>query len=153
VTLTTQRVFDGFLGDASRAFYYGHSYTANPVGCAAALASLAIFRDEQLLASLPEKIAILKGLLDSLQELPGVGDVRQRGLIAGIDLVQDKVAGTRYPAEARTGAKVCVEARQHGLLTRPIGDTLVLMPPLCVTLDEMAEMVRALRKAIVEICG
>lgn len=153
VTLTTQRVFDGFLGDASRAFYYGHSYTANPVGCAAALASLAIFREEKVLGKLPEKIAVMKGLLDSLRELPHVGEIRQRGLIAGIDVVQDQATGTRYPAEQRTGAKLCMEARQHGLLTRPIGDTLVLMPPLCVSLDELAEMVRALRKAIIEICG
>ena len=154
-TLTTQRVFDGFLGDPSegRTFYYGHSYTANPLGCAAALASLAIFREENVLEKLAGKIEAFTGLLATLESLSHVKEIRQCGFIAGIELVADKSAQTSYAPHLLTGAKVCREARHHGLLTRPIGDTLVLMPPLSVTQDELTRMVTALRKAIVEICG
>ncbi|MCX6854521.1 MAG: adenosylmethionine--8-amino-7-oxononanoate transaminase [Verrucomicrobia bacterium] len=139
-TMTTERVFEGFLG-AGRAFYYGHSYTANQLGCAAALGSLRVFREESVMQLLPAKIALLTKLLDELRDLPQVMEIRQCGLMAGIEI------GPYAPEEMR-GAKVCLAAWQHGLLTRPVQDTLVLMPPLSVTESELTRMVQALRAAM-----
>jgi adenosylmethionine-8-amino-7-oxononanoate aminotransferase len=143
-TMTTERVFEGFIGEG-RAFYYGHSYTANQLGCAAALGSLQVFREEQVMEHLPAKIARLTELLQSLRDLPSVIDIRQCGLIAGIEIGP-------YPLEELRGVKACLAARNHDLLTRPIADTLVLMPPLSVTDDEMTRMVQALRLGIEEAC-
>lgn len=142
-TMTTERVFEGFLG-AGRAFYYGHSYTANQLGCAAALGSLQVFREENVLERLPAKVALFTNLLDSLRDLPSVMDIRQCGMIAGIEIGP-------YASEQLMGVKTCLVARHHGLLTRPILDTLVLMPPLAVTDEELATMVQALRLAIQEV--
>lgn len=139
-TMTTERVFEGFLG-AGRAFYYGHSYTANQLGCAAALGSLQVFREERVMENLPAKIAHLTKLLDDLRDLPEVMEIRQCGLIAGIEIGP-------YAAEEMRGVKVCLQARKHGLLTRPVVDTLVLMPPLSVTESELIRMVQALRAGI-----
>jgi adenosylmethionine-8-amino-7-oxononanoate aminotransferase len=143
-TMTTERVFDGFIGPG-RAFYYGHSYTANQLGCAAALGSVQVFREERVMDHLHVKIAHFTELLQSLRDLPAVIDIRQCGLIAGIEI------GPSPPEELR-GVKACLAARKHGLLTRPIADTLVLMPPLSVTDDEMTRMVQALRFGIEEAC-
>jgi adenosylmethionine-8-amino-7-oxononanoate aminotransferase len=146
-TLTTGRVYDAFLGGAERAFYYGHSYTANPLGCAAALASLAIFEEEGTLDSLPGKIARMKEGLAGLRERQTlVHEVRQCGLIAGIELRMPD--GSRFPASERFGEAVCAAARAHGLLTRPILDTIVLMPPLCVTEGEIDRAISALESAL-----
>lgn len=135
-TLVTGAVYDAFLGGADRALYYGHSYTANPLGCAAALASLDVFRAERTLERLPDAIERLRDSLAELQRRHGVVyDVRQCGLIAGIELRHRD--GRKFPPEARTGEEFCRRARSHGLLTRPILDTIVLMPPLCVTAAEL----------------
>jgi adenosylmethionine---8-amino-7-oxononanoate aminotransferase len=141
-TLTTQRVFDGFLGDPSegRTFFYGHSYTGNQLGCAAALASLDLFREDRLLETLPSKVAKLTTLLEPLTRHPRVKEVRQCGMMAGVEIKSD----------TPIGAKVCLAARKHGLLTRPIVNTIVLMPPLCVTDEEMTFMINALTHAIDE---
>lgn len=150
-TLTTNRIFDAFLGGPERAFYYGHSYTANQLGCAAALASLAIFREENVLATLCEKIARLTTLLASLAKQRCVAEIRQCGFIAGIELRRDD--GTAFAAEERVGALVCLAARKHGLLTRPIRDTIVLMPPYCITDHQLAQSVEAIASAVAEVCG
>ncbi len=150
-TLTTEGVFEAFLGGAERTLYYGHSYTANQLGCAAALANLAIFRDERVLESLSGKIAHLARLLNGLRALPQVGEVRQCGFIAGVDLRARN--GDPLRTEELTGAKVCQAARKHGLLTRPIRDTVVLMPPYCITEAQLESAVGALAAAIEEVCG
>lgn len=137
VTLTTERVFEGFLGEPheGRTFFYGHSFAGSQLGCAAALASLQVFRDEHVLEQLPDKMARLGALM---AELPGY---RQCGMIAAMTIDSPDLS---------LGSKVCLAARKHGLLTRPIGNTIVLMPPLCVTLDEIERMVAALRAALAE---
>ena len=137
VTLTSERVFEGFLGEPheGRTFFYGHSYAGSQLGCAAALASLRVFREDRVLEQLPAKITRLGELMASL---PGY---RQCGMIAAM---------TVDSPDLTLGAKICLAARKHGLLTRPIGNTLVLMPPLCVTLDEIKRMVAALRAALAE---
>ena len=153
-TLTTERVFEAFLGDYAerKTLFYGHSYCGNPIGCAAALANLGIFEHEETLRKLQPKIRRMGELLCELAAEPHVGDIRQCGFIAGIDVVSEKPSHP-YPWQKQTGAKVCRAARKHGLLTRPVGDTLVLMPPLCFTESELAQAVEALRLGIRDVCG
>jgi adenosylmethionine-8-amino-7-oxononanoate aminotransferase len=151
-TLTTERVFSAFLGpyEAQKTFYYGHSYSGNPLGCAAALANLNIFRDEHVLEKLQPKIAHLSAELEKLRTHPCVYEIRQCGFIAGIEVRTPD--GTPFPWKNRTGAQICLSARKHGLLTRPVLDTLVFMPPLCTTEAQITEGLNALRLAIQEIC-
>lgn len=152
-TLTTEKVFAAFLGDYAemKTLFYGHSYCGNPLGCAAALANLEIFHEEQTLETLQPKISWLTTLLADLADEVNVGSIRQCGFIAGIDVV--KADGSPYPWQEQTGARVCAAARSHGLLTRPIRDTLVLMPPFCFTNEELARSVAALRAGIREVCN
>jgi adenosylmethionine-8-amino-7-oxononanoate aminotransferase len=149
-TLTTAAVYNAFLGGAERAFYYGHSYTANPLGCAAALASLEAFEEELTLQHLQPKIARMGELLGELKAAnPHVRAVRQCGFIAGLEL--GDLSGGRLPADNRTGERVCLAARRHGLLTRPILDTIVLMPPLCTRGEELVHAVEAIDRAIRDV--
>ena len=148
-TLTTERVFEAFLGlyEEQKTFFYGHSYCANALGCAAALANLRVFEEERVLETLPGKIeAFATALQEAAERTPAFGQVRQLGLIAGIDLI-DPTTGISPDWREENGAKICRRARAHGLLTRPIRDTLTLMPPLCVNEDQIREAVRALEVA------
>jgi adenosylmethionine-8-amino-7-oxononanoate aminotransferase len=153
-TLTSERVFEGFLGrpEDGRTFYYGHSYTANALGCAAALGSLRVFREEQVLLQLPAKIAQLAFELKRFEALPWVAETRQCGLIAGIDLVAHKNPKKAFEPRQLMGAAVCAAARDLGLLTRPVLDTLVLMPPLVATENEITQMADALFNAVNKVC-
>jgi adenosylmethionine---8-amino-7-oxononanoate aminotransferase len=152
-TLTTETVYDGCLGDFSelRAFYYGHSYTGNPLGCAAALASLQVFREERVLEHVASVMPVLQEGLEQLSHLPSIRDIRQVGLIAGIEL--GGADETPLDWRDRIGAKVCLQAREFGLLTRPIQDVVVFMPPLCVSAGEIRFGLEALGKAVQAICG
>ena len=152
-TLITETIYDGFLGDfsESRAFSYGHSYTANPLGCAAALASLQVFREERVLEHVASVIPVLEEGLERLKKLPWVQEARQVGLIAGIEVRAPD--GMPFDWRERVGAKVCLAAREFGLLTRPIQDVVVFMPPLCVSEDEIRLGIEAIRKAIEAVCG
>jgi len=150
-TLTTDRVFSGFLGSYEETFFYGHSYCGNPLGCAAALANLAVFEKEQVLEKLQLKIEHLARRLHALQALPNVREIRSAGFIAGIEIAaQNRVA---FDPRERIGAQICLAARRFGLLTRPIGDVIVLMLPLCVTLEEIDLAVDAVGRAINEVCA
>ncbi len=154
-TLVTERIFSAFLGTASAplTFFYGHSYTGNPLACSAALASLEIFDLENTLDRLPRLTQCLQDSLETWrQRSTHVSDLRQCGLIAGIDITRDGSGGNPFPPAMRMGARVCLAARKLGLLTRPIGDTLVLMPPLCVTEREIQDAVHALEQATQEVC-
>lgn len=135
-TLTTERVFEGFIGEPDRAFFYGHSYAGSQLGCAVALASLRIFREERVLEQLPAKMAHMRAQMGDLS------NYRQCGMIAAM---------TVNSPDLSMGAQVCLAARQHGLLTRPIGNTIVLMPPLCITLEEIDRMNASLRAALAEV--
>ncbi len=152
-TLTTERIFEAFLGEAheQKTFYYGHSYAGNQLACAAALANLAIFRDENVLENLQPKIALLSELLNNLQQHKNVSETRQCGFIAGIDVARSD--GSPFDWTELIGARVCVAARKHGLLTRAIRDTIVLMPPYCITAEQLCRAVAAIEQAITEICG
>lgn len=146
-TFTTERIYDAFRGGPERAFYYGHSYTASQLGCAVALASLTVFRDENVLDRLRPRIRRLGDRLAELKAAsPLVRDIRQCGFVAGVELGQPD--GTPFPADRRFGAEICVAARRHGLLTRPIRDTIVIMPPLCTTEEEIDRIFTALALAL-----
>ena len=147
-TLTTERIHQAFLGGADRAFYYGHSYTAHPAGCTAALASLDLFDDGRLLDHVTRLAGHLTTGLQVLASHPLVFEARQCGLIAGIEVRPP--GGSPFPPDLRAGEIVCRNARRHGLLTRPILDTIVLMPPLCTTPDELDFALTALVNALAD---
>jgi adenosylmethionine-8-amino-7-oxononanoate aminotransferase len=148
ITLVSEKLFSIFDGSIAegKALAYGHSYTGNALGCAAARASLEIFENEGVLKALEPKIQHLKSALSDLAELPGVVEVRQCGFIAGIEVEE-----SQKPALGNLAAEICVTAREHGLLTRPIGNVIVLMPPLCITSAQLTQAVEALRAAIVQV--
>lgn len=153
-TLVTEEIYSAFLGttEEQKTFFYGHSYTANPVACAAALASVSIFEEERVLENLQPKIAKLSSALELLDSLPWVAEIRQCGFIAGVEVMQDPATGTCFPWQKLTGAAICKVARARGLLTRPVRDTVVLMPPLCTSLEQIDQAVVALGAAISEVC-
>jgi adenosylmethionine-8-amino-7-oxononanoate aminotransferase len=150
VTLTTDEMYRGFLGsyDEFKTFFHGHSFTGNPLGCALALANLDIFKTEKTLARLQPKIKLLARLLQPFHHLSHVGDIRQSGFMAGIELVQDKNTKEPYPLSAKVGHRVAAIARSKGLILRPIGNVLVLIPPLSTTAEELKQMVKILAESI-----
>ena len=149
ITLVNEEVFEPFLvaPGAERTLFYGHSYTGNALGCAAARASLEVFGKEQVLEALQPKIEALTAELEEVRQLPWVEEVRQCGFIAGIELNRDDAE------PGQRGRAVCLAARNHGLLTRPIRDVVVLMPPFCITPTQLKGAAHALKSAILEVCG
>jgi len=149
-TLTTPRVWKAFLGTHAdqRTFFHGHTYGGNPLAAAVGLESLAIFRDDRVLDGLPPKIARLREHGERLARLDHVGAVRQCGLVLGLDLVADKATGRGYPWQERRGTRACLAARKHGALLRQLGDTVVVMPPLAITLDELDLLMAATERGI-----
>jgi adenosylmethionine-8-amino-7-oxononanoate transaminase len=154
-TLTTQRVFEGFRAPygEKKTFFHGHTYTANPLACAAALANLRCFERQRTLERLQPKIARLRRELESIRALPHVGDVRQVGFMVGIELMLDPARGRPYPYEAKVGIRTILEARRRGLIIRPLGNVIVLMPPLSVSERELSRMVRIVRDSIIAATG
>ncbi len=138
-TLTTKKIFDGFVSDykEQKTFFHGHTYTANPLGCAAALANLKVFEKERTLDRLAPKIKYLARKLKMFYNLPHVGEARQLGFMVGIELVKDKRTKEPYPWEEKVGVRVCQKARERGVILRPLGNTIVLMPPLAISLEEL----------------
>ncbi len=149
VTLTTDQVFEAFLGGTDRTFYYGHSYTANPVGCAAALASLEVFDEEAVLENLQPKIAELSRALANLEGLLQIGEIRQCGFLAAIEVSGITPEGRELAETNQLGAAVCRQARDFGLLTRPIRNAVILMLPLCATNEEISAACAAIGQAVI----
>jgi adenosylmethionine-8-amino-7-oxononanoate aminotransferase len=135
-TLATERIYEGFLGgpEEQRTFFHGHTYTGNPLACAAALASLEAFESERTIQALQPKVRLLWELLEPIGAMPEVAEVRGRGFMVGIDL------GEHDPAQ-RVGHRVTLEARRRGAIVRPLGDTVVLMPPLSISSAELRSLV------------
>ena len=151
-TMVGGEIYNAFLGGADKALYYGHSYTANQLGCAAGLASLRVFEQEQTLEQLPQKIEFLSEQLAKLaDDEPLVYEVRQCGMIAGIELRGRD--GQPFDQTSRVGEKVSVMAREYQVLTRPILDTLVVMPPLSISIDEIEILCSGLGSAIRDYAG
>ena len=141
-TLTTQKIYKAFLGEHRelKTFFHGHSYTGNALGCAAALANLKVFKNEKTLAKVKQSSQIFARLLHSFSTLPIVGDIRQCGMMVGIELVKNKKTRTPFPYTSRVGHKVAIECRKKGLLIRPIANVLVLIPPLNIGEHKLREM-------------
>jgi adenosylmethionine-8-amino-7-oxononanoate aminotransferase len=141
-TLTTEEIFNAFLGEyeEKRTFFHGHSYTGNPLACAAAAANLRVMKQEKVLEKLQGKIQFLSEALKEYEELEHVGDIRQLGMMVGIELVVDKATKEEYPFEDKIGINVTKEARSRGLIIRPLGNVIVLMPPLSISQDELSEI-------------
>jgi adenosylmethionine---8-amino-7-oxononanoate aminotransferase len=154
-TLTTNEIFEAFLGPYSdyKTFFHGHSYTGNPLACAAAKACLDIFVNESVLAKLQPKITFLTDLLSEVfQNSPHVGDIRQCGFMVGVELARNKALRTPFPVELRMGAQVTRNIQKHGVILRPLGDVIVIMPPLAIENVEIETIIRSLEKSIKETC-
>ena len=145
-TLTTERIYEGFLGrhEEYRTFFHGHTYTGNPLACAAGLATLRLFEQEHTLDVLQDQIALLGELLAPVAQMRGVLEVRRRGFMVGIEL-------EGFPVEARAGHQVTLAARRRGAIVRPLGDVVVLMPPLAITKDELRRLVAITSESIAEV--
>jgi adenosylmethionine-8-amino-7-oxononanoate aminotransferase len=154
-TLTNERVYGAFLGEYAelKTFFHGHTFTGNPLACAVALKSLELFESDRLLERVQPKIARLAERLENMAMLPHVGDVRQCGMAAGIELVEDKGGRRPYPWELKTGVKVCLDARRHGIFSRPLGNTVVVFPPLVISLDELDLLMDGLERSIRAVTG
>ncbi len=138
-TLTTDEIYNAFLGEYGdlKTFFHGHTFTGNPLACAVALENIAIFERGNLLSRLQPTIAHFKNRLQELYRLPHVSDVRVCGLAAGIDLMKNPDTNTPYPFEEKVGIRVCKEALTRGALLRPLVNTIVLMPPLQISISEL----------------
>jgi adenosylmethionine-8-amino-7-oxononanoate aminotransferase len=155
VTLATDQIFSAFLGEFRelKTFFHGHSYTGNPLACAAALACLDLFERERILDRLQPKIAILSGHLREVSNLEHVGDVRQAGFMAGVELVRDKQRKIPYDWEEKIGWKAAYHARERGLFIRPLGNVIVIMPPLALSEQNLIQMMQVIANSIAAVTG
>jgi len=154
-TITTREIYDAFLGshEEKKTFYHGHTYTGNPLACAAALANLELFEKEKLISALQPKIELLTRGLESFYNLPWVGDIRQKGLMVGIELVQDKASKEPFPVSTGIGHRVTLEARKRGLITRPLGNVIILMPVLSMSVQELEQVLQITYASIEAACS
>ncbi len=152
-TLTTERVYSAFLGryEELKTFFHGHTFTGNPIGCAAALANLDYFKARQVLKTLPPKIRYFRDRLETLRGVSHVGDIRQAGLMVGIELVRNVSSREPYAWVEAVGRKVSARMREDGVLVRPIGNVLILAPPLSSTPAELSRLVAATRRGIQDV--
>ena len=152
-TLTTEEIFEAFCGDYAdlKTFFHGHTYTGNPIASAAAIANIDLFKKEKTLIQLQNKIKLLNEKLNRLKKLDHVGEVRQCGFMAGIELVKDKKNREPYPWQNKVGVAVTMEARKKGILLRPLGNVIVLMPPLSITNKELITLMDVAKESIIEI--
>lgn len=151
-TLATDRIFEAFLGpfESMKTFFHGHTYTGNPLACAAALASLDLFEKNRVIEHLQTKIDHLASRLEELRNHPHVGEIRRRGFMVGIELVRDRETKEPYPSAQRLGHRTILRAREHGVILRPLGNVVVLMPPLAITTEEIDQLCDVTIRAIDE---
>jgi len=154
-TLATEEIFSAFLGDFKelKTFFHGHTYTGNPLACAAALASLEVFKEEKTLdvSVFGPKAQRYREGMKKLNQLEHVGSVRYRGLMGGVELVKDRKTKEPYPFDERIGNQTVMAARSEGVMLRPLGDVIVLMPPLSVSSEELDLLFTATEKAIMQV--
>ncbi|HUW18075.1 MAG TPA: adenosylmethionine--8-amino-7-oxononanoate transaminase [Sedimentisphaerales bacterium] len=149
-TLTTEEIFDAFLGDIAehKTFYHGHTYTGNALACAAALASLELFEENKVIESLPAKIALMKHYFAKIAGLLFVGDARQCGLMGGIEIVEDKSSKQALAPQRKVGARLCLSMRAAGVMLRPLGDCVVVMPPVAIDLGLLEKLLEIIYRSI-----
>ncbi|MEI6215452.1 MAG: adenosylmethionine--8-amino-7-oxononanoate transaminase [Desulfuromonadales bacterium] len=150
VTVTTDEVYDAFRGEYAelKTFFHGHTFSGNPLACAVALKSLELFERDGLIERVQSRTRRLSELLGPLADMQHVGDVRQFGLAAGIELVADKRTRRAYPWDEKVGVRVCLEARKDGIFSRPLGATIVIFPPLIISDAELEQLVLGIQRAI-----
>lgn len=151
-TVTTEEIYNAFLGEYSefKTFFHGHSYTGNPLACAAAIASIDLFEKDKLLDNVKANAVILQDWINGLLQLDYVGDARSSGLMGGVELVKDKEKKEDWPFEDRVGHRVCMKAREKGLLIRPLGNVVVIMPPLSISSEHLTGMLEIISSSIEE---
>ena len=150
-TLSTEEIFSAFLGEYKefKTFFHGHTYTGNPLGCAVASANLALFERENTIENMQPRIEYLRTRLrGEFLSLPHVSDVRQWGYMVGIELVQGKTRAKNYRPEERIGYKVILEARKRSVMIRPLGDVIILMPPLSISDGELTALLDVVHDSI-----
>jgi adenosylmethionine-8-amino-7-oxononanoate aminotransferase len=154
-TLATDEVYRAFLGryEDFRHFFHGHTYTGNPLGCAAALATLGLLEDPRLLPEVRRKAALLRAALAPVEAHRNVGEVRQIGLMLGVELVRDRATREPFAPGERVGYRLCLSMRDRGVYIRPLGDVIVLMPALNATDDELVHLASSLHAALGERFG
>jgi len=152
-TLTTDEIYSAFLGkhEDRKTFFHGHTYTGNPLGCAAALASLKLFKREKLLNKVERNISYLKQKLPKFYQLKAVGDIRQFGMMIGIELVKNRATKEEFPYATRLGHQVILEARYRGVILRPLGDSIILMPPLSIETRELEKLLEVTYDSIATV--
>lgn len=152
-TLTTEEIYEAFLGEYHefKTFFHGHTYTGNPLACAAACANLEVFEKERTLERMATKVELLAKRLKEFWSLPHVGDVRQKGFMVGVELVADRKTKEPFPPQMKVGQKVILEARRQGVVIRPLGDVIVLMPPLAIPEGELERLVEVVHDAIKKV--
>jgi adenosylmethionine-8-amino-7-oxononanoate aminotransferase len=149
-TLTTEKIYRGFLGEHRelRTFFHGHTYTGNPLACAAALANIGVFQKERTISGLQPKIRLLSRSLERFRGLKHVGEVRQKGFMTGIELVRNRENREPYGLAEKIGIKVTKECREQGLIVRPLGNVIVLMPPLSISASDLKTMTDIVYRAV-----
>ena len=154
-TLASDKIYNAFLGryDEYRHFFHGHTYSGNALGCAAALATLRLLANPDVLKAVERRAATLKAALEPLASHPNVGDIRQAGLMCGIELVADRGTKATFSPGARIGYHICLALRDRGVFLRPLGDVIVLMPPLSSTEEELRRLASAVHAGIMERLG
>ena len=149
-TLATEKIYEAFLGDVSehKSFYHGHTYTGNALCCAAAIASIELFKENKVIESLPEKVELIRQAFAKISKLDYVGDARHRGLMGGIEIVKNKETKQSFLAKKTVGAKLCEKMRDKGIMLRPLGDVIVLMPPIAIEANLLKKMLDAITDSI-----
>ena len=149
-TVTTEEVYRAFLGryDEFKTFFHGHTFTANPLACAAALANLEWFEEDRTLEKLKPKIQFLTQELERFKKLEHVGDIRQAGFMVGLELVSNRAAKTPYEWSEKIGIRIANEAQRRGVIIRPLGNVVVLMPPLAISIRELARLLKVVHQSI-----
>jgi adenosylmethionine-8-amino-7-oxononanoate aminotransferase len=152
-TLTTREIFNAFCGEYSehKTFFHGHTYTGNPIACSAAIANIDLFKKENVLGKLQDNITFLAEKLKPINELKHVGNIRQAGFMVGIELVKNEETKEPYPLRDKIAIKVINEARKNGVILRPLGNVIVLMPPLSISEDELSTLLDTVRKSIIQV--
>lgn len=152
-TLATDEVYSAFYADyqEQKTFFHGHSFTGNPLGCAVALASLKLYEERNIIAGVRAKAAFVEQQLSNLKDRPHVGEIRQKGLMIGIELVRDKASREPYDWADRVGVRASMRARELGMLTRPLGNVMVFIPPLASTETELEAMTDILAESIISV--
>lgn len=150
ITMTSEEIYQAFYADYTelKTFFHGHSYTGNQLGCAVALANLDLFEQEQIINNVQRKALLIREALQEFTDFPHVGDIRQIGFMSGLELVQDKQSRQPFPWAERMGYHVTLHMRELGMLSRPMGDTIVFMPPLASTEEELLDMIGIMKQAI-----